>query len=149
MVLNIIIGFLIPWIFCIMLYLKDKKVILTIAPFTSALCYLINTWGFYMNFWKVHPFQYHIYSSVTFNMGLYPVLGSYLVYLIQKKRMNPYLLILIVTIFTTILEGLAFLFGLVIYTNGWNIIYTFISYLIPYSLCYWFYTQLKKINILN
>ncbi len=86
---------------------------------------------------------------MPYDLGIYPILSVYLIHYINKAKFNPYLLIMIVTIFTTFLEWLGILSGKVLYSNGWNIGLTFFSYLVPYLLNYWFYIQLKKMKIFN
>lgn len=81
---------------------------------------------------------------MPYDLGIYPILSVYLIHYINKTKLNPYLLIMIVTIFTTFLEWLGILNGKVLYSNGWNLGFTFISYLLPYLINYWFYIQLKK-----
>lgn len=147
MILNIILGFIIPWIFGVILYFKDKKIVLIIAPFSSILAYIINELCFHLNLWRVVPVNINDdYTSMSVNLGLYSVLGCYLIYYISRKRLNSYLIILIFTIATTILEYLGLLFHLVAYGNGWNIGWTFLSYIIPYLLIYWYYLNLRVVR---
>jgi len=144
MTLNIVIGFIIPWIFGVTLYFKDRKTVLIIAPFSSILGYTVNEFCFHLNFWRLVPVNINDdLTSMSVNLGLYPILGCYLIYYISKKHVNPYLIIFIFTIVTTILEYLGVLFDLVSYGNGWNIGFTFLSYLIPYLLIYWYYLHVK------
>lgn len=147
MILNIVLGFIIPWIFGGILYFKDKKIILIIAPFSSILAYTVNEICFHLNFWRLIPLNIDDCSSISVNLGLYPILGCYLIYYISTKHINSYLIILIFTVTTTIFEYLAFLFKLVTYGNGWNVGWTFVSYLIPYLLIYWYYLKLKVIKV--
>lgn len=144
MIINIILGFIIPWIFGVILYYKDKKIILTIGPISSILAYTINEFCFHLNFWRLVPVNFNDdITSVSVNLGLYPILGCYLIYYISKKRINSYLVILIFAISTTVGEYFGFLFKLVTYGNGWNIGWTFLSYIIPYLLIYWYYLKLR------
>lgn len=148
MILNIILGFIIPWVFGVILYFKDKKIVLIIAPFSSILAYTVNEVCFHLNFWRLVPVNFNDdLTYVSVNLGLYPILGCYLIYYISKKYINSYLIILIFTIVTTIFEYLGVLFNLVFYGNGWNIGWTFLSYLIPYLLIHWYYINLKVIKI--
>jgi len=56
---------------------------------------------------------------------------------------------MIFTVITTFAEYLGLIFGLVTYDNGWNIVWTFLSYMPPYLTGYCYYYQLKKIGIFN
>lgn len=148
MILNIILGFIIPWIFGVILYFKDRKTVLIIAPFSSIIAYIVNEFGFHLNFWRVVPVNINgDHTSISVNLGLYSVLGCYLIHYILKEHMNSYSIILIFAIATTMLEYLGVLFNLVIYGNGWNIGWTFLSYLIPYLLLYFYYLKLRAIKV--
>lgn len=148
MILNIILGFVIPWIFGVRLYFKDRKTVLIIAPFSSIIAYIINEFGFHLNFWRVVPVNINgDHTSISVNLGLYCVLGCYLIHYISKEHMNSYSIILIFAIASTMLEYLGVLFNLVIYGNGWNIGWTFLSYIIPYSLLYFYYLKLRVIKV--
>ena len=144
MLFNILVGFMIPWIFGIYLYFKDRKTLITIAPIGAAIALLYNCLGFYFSFWTVYNFSYGRMSAIPFDLGLYPILTSYLVYFIKRYKFKSYNMILLFTIFTTIAEFLLVLLDKVIYYNNWNIGWTFISYLIPYITCYLYYLILKK-----
>jgi hypothetical protein len=52
---NVILGFIIPWIFGIILYKKDKKTLLVIAPFMSVWAYIVNEALFDLNFNRFAP----------------------------------------------------------------------------------------------
>lgn len=147
MIFNIIVGFIIPWISGIVFYFKNRKILFIISPFSSAIAFIVNLAGPFCGFWSIYPYRYGVFSSIPFDLGLYPILSVYLIYYINKTKINPYLLIIIATIFTTLLELFGILTGRVIFSNGWNLSFTFISYLIPYLLNYWFYIQLKKMKV--
>jgi hypothetical protein len=147
MILNIILGFIIPWVFGVILYFKDKKTLLTIAPLASMLAYTVDE-CLHLEFWRLAPLNINDdYTSLSVELGLFSILGCYLIYYISRKHINPYLIILIFTIVTTIFEYLGVLSNLVVYSDGWNIGWTFFSYLIPYLLIYWYYLKLKDIKV--
>lgn len=150
MLINLVLGFILPWAFGIYLYIKDRIIFLVIAPFASVLAYTVNEILFYLNFDRFVPINVaDDITTISVNLGLYPILGSYLVYYIRSKKVSPYLLIFIFTFLTTAAEYLGLLFGLVAYYNGWNIGWTFLSYLLPYFACYRYYCSLNKIGILR
>lgn len=149
MFLNIIIGFVIPCIFGFILYFKNKKILCVIYPFQSMIAYTIIMLEIDVGFWKLEPDKYFTLPAIPFCLGLYPVCASYLVYFIDKNKTRPYLLIIFFTMINTVAEGLGILVGRVHYKNGWNIFFTFLSYLFPHILCYMYYLWLKKYKILN
>jgi len=148
MALNFIVGFVIPWIiFIFHLNLKDKTLLVLIAPFGTFLAYTINDIGIYFELWKVQPFD-HPLSEMPFNIGLYPVLGCYLIYFIKKYK-HPYIVIILLSLFTTGIEYWYLIAENVNYGNGWSIYWTILSYVIPFTIAYWFYLYLKKLNLTN
>ncbi|WP_279626114.1 CBO0543 family protein [Halobacillus dabanensis] len=140
-----ILAFVLPWTFGILhLYRKDKKVIPLIGSIFSIMAFIINEMGLYFGFWEVAPFpKQKTLSVIPFNMGVYPILASYLIFFIKCKG-NPYIIILLMTLFTTALECIYVLLGRVVYGNGWNLLYTFISYLIPYIIIYQYHLFLSR-----
>ncbi len=132
MILHLLLAFLIPWIIGILhLYKRDKMLLFLFAPYFSVSAYIINALGI---------------ATLPFDLGIYPVLGCYLIYFIKKFN-RAYLIIFLMSLFTTFLEMIFFYFGRVIYENGWNVYLTFFSYLFPYLFLYWYYKFLIKINI--
>ena len=144
---NIILAFIIPWIFVVWLFFINPKIILIIFSFTSVVSHTINAIGINMNFWAVKPFELKAFSALPFDLGYFPLLGCFLVYIISKTKRNPYSTIFIFVFLITCIEFLGVLSEFIIYGNGWNIFYTYFSYLIAYTLVYWYYLWLKKLNI--
>ncbi|CAH1215144.1 hypothetical protein PAECIP111891_04216 [Paenibacillus allorhizoplanae] len=138
MLYNIIFGFILPWVLVLFLIRKQPVLFIIISPITAVISMLINTIGFYFGFWNLKPHfeENPIISGIPFDMGLYPVLGSLLVYTLSKRnvRLHPIFIIFMFSLFITFLEYLAFHFTFVTYGNGWNIGWTFISYSIAF-LC--------------
>lgn len=149
MIFNIFVGFIIPWISGVIFYFIDRKILFIIAPFSSTVAFVVNSFGFYYGFWTVAPHTYSKFSTIPFDLGLYPILSVYLIHYINKTKINRYLLIIIATLFTTLIEWFGILTGRVVYSNDWNLSFTFISYFIPCLLIYWFYIQLKKMRVFN
>ncbi|MFD6511446.1 CBO0543 family protein, partial [Bacillus sp. NPDC060175] len=105
--------------------------------------------GLYCGFWRIAPFlSQKTLSSLPFNIGLYPILASYLIFFIKKTK-RPYLMVFFISLFTTILEMTLVLSGKIVYDNGWNIIWTFFSYIIPYMWVYWYYLYLRKLQVIS
>ena len=147
MTINIILGFIIPWIFGIWLFNRDKKIVLIIMPFTSIVAHTVNSFGFTLKFWMLKPFELHTFSALPFDLGLFALLGCAFIYIVKNKKVNPYILIFIFALLITIMEYIGVSLGYVKYGNGWNIIYTYFSYLIPFAIVYWYYLGLKKLNV--
>jgi hypothetical protein len=149
MIGNIIVALVVPWILILYLYHKDKKVLLTVGPFQSALAFCINGLGFHFGFWDLYPFGYKDIVHMPFDIGIYPMLSAWMIYFISKKKSNPFAIILAFSLFTTGIEGIGVLLGRVIYNRGWNIGWTFLSYAIPYLLNYRYYLSLSQLGIFD
>ncbi|OME78670.1 hypothetical protein BK120_23310 [Paenibacillus sp. FSL A5-0031] len=138
MLYNIIFGFIIPWVLASSMVRKQPILFIVISPVTAIISITINTIGIYFGFWNFKPTFKRIetISDLPMDLGLYAVLGSLLIYTLSKRtfRLHPFIIFLIFCLLTTILEYTALLFGFVAYGNGWNIGWTFISYIIGY-LC--------------
>jgi hypothetical protein len=145
---NIIFGFIIPWFFGFWLYIKQPKIILLLVPVGSTISFAINQFGFNY-FWRFQPIFKNIsFSAIPLDLGIYPVLTSFLIYLIHKKILNKFLIIFLFSFFTTCIEWLGYIMKKVIYLNGWNIFWTFISYTVAYFLGYLYYQILLKHKII-
>jgi hypothetical protein len=144
MVLNIIIGFIIPWIFGIWLYRKNKNIVLFIAPIACALSCVVDILGFDLDFWRLVPIKLLGLSALPFNLGLYIVYPCFTVYWLERTSLNHFLALLISSLVITIAEYMGVIAGRVIYLNGWHIWFTYLSYLIPYCLLYCYYRIIKQ-----
>lgn len=132
-------GLVIPWILGIGLLKKNKELV-RIVPFVWVSATFVSLWGDSKKYWKVKPKlkKRQYLTTMPFNLGLYPIASVFMVYLIQKTRKNT-LWIIIFSLLTTVKEFGMLLFKRTTYGNGWNIIKTFFSYLIPYYLVYRYY----------
>ena len=150
MLFNIVVGLVIPWIVVLLhLYRKDKALVLLIGTFSSVIGFTVNELAIYYGFWTVAPFvEPNTVSTLPFDLGIFPIIPIYLIYFI-KKHGRPYVLIPLVALVVTCLEIIFVMNGRVVYDNGWNVVYTYLSYLFPYILVYGYYAYLKKLNVLN
>ncbi|MBK5490975.1 hypothetical protein ABH963_003664 [Bacillus sp. RC55] len=150
MLFNILIAFVLPWTVGILhLYKKERRIIPLIGSFFCVVAFVVNEFGLYFGFWRIAPFlDQKTLSALPFNIGLYPILASYLIFFI-KKTQRPYLMVFFISLFTTLLEMTLVSSGKVVYGNGWNIIWTFFSYIIPYMWVYWYYLYLRKLQVMS
>ncbi|MZQ82230.1 hypothetical protein GQF01_08755 [Paenibacillus sp. 5J-6] len=146
MLFNIIVGFVIPWVFGIYLYRKSRIIVFLISPITVTIAGLINDTGYHLNFWDFTPFieNDETLSALPLDLGLYPVMAGYMIYWIRKNNRHVLLKIGCLCLATTALEFLAFIFGKVEYSNHWTIGWTFVSYMLAYSLVYLYYRLLIR-----
>lgn len=149
MLLNLTLGLAVPWLFGIFILIKDRKIILTIFPVMSVISLIIVILGHYSGYWILEPNSKGIIAAIPYCLGLYPINACLLIYFIRRKKLHPYILIFIAAIITTIEEALGLLIDKVHYGNGWNIFWTFISYLLPYILNYLYYILLEKLSVFD
>lgn len=150
MFLTTLLFFIIPWTIGILhLHRKDKKLIPVIGSFASVTTYIINEAWFYFEFGEIYPFpDQKTLSALPFNIGLYPIVGSYMIFFVKKNKYS-YLIVFLTALFLTLAEFAFLLKGCVVYTNGWNIYWTYLAYLSATLSGYWFYLYSKKMNILT
>ncbi|MDR6885026.1 CBO0543 family protein [Bacillus sp. 3255] len=146
MLFNIIVGFIIPWIFGIYLYKKARIVVLLIFPFTATISALINDMGYHLEFWDFTPLieNDETLSALPLDIGLYPVFAGYMIYWIRHNHRHVWLKIICLCLLTTGLEWVALQYGKVEYGNHWNIGWTFLSYALAYVLVYVYYKVLVQ-----
>ncbi len=136
MLFNIVVGFMIPWLLAYPLIHKQPKLFIVISPATAVVSIIINTVGFFFEYWHFKPIiaRNQTISALPFDLGLYAVLGSLMIYSIQKRICNlpPLIIFIGFSLFTTFLEYIALQFDKVTYGDGWNIGWTFISYSLAY-----------------
>lgn len=141
--MNVILGWIIPW--CIGSYFlrKDSAVFLHIAPIAIVIAFVFNEVGYQMQWWRVTPTGWGVLSILPYNLGVFPVIPCLLIYTVRRSSLNPLLLLLISTICKTLMELCLMLAGKVIYDHGWNLGWTFVSYLLACSLCFGWYLIVK------
>lgn len=145
MMLNVVCGFLVPWVFGVYLYHKNALIVLTVAPLASALSFVINAIGFGFGWWHLHPpIRIETISALPFDIGLYPVLGSWCIMLIDQYGRTIHLL-LAFALGTTFLEGFGIAIGHASYGNGWNLAWTFVSYFVAYVIVCLFYRLFRSV----
>ncbi|WP_100405551.1 hypothetical protein [Bacillus solitudinis] len=146
MLFNVVFGLLLPWIVGLWLCKRETFIVLVIAPISSVLAFVINEIGVQLGYWVVFPvLRVETLSVYPLTIGLYPVLGSLMIYSIKVYKVHPMIAVLALTTITTISEILFVIAGKAVYGNGWNSFYTFLSYFIPYSIVYFYYTFLMKL----
>ncbi|OMF48734.1 CBO0543 family protein [Paenibacillus peoriae] len=135
MTLNIIIGFIVPWILGLG-FIKDKKLMFVFVPLAVALATVTDTIGFNY-FWFLQPrFRNASLSALPFNLGLYPIVSCFMLYFISNKGVKAVSSVLVTSVFLTVIEWIFKEFDRVTYFNGWNIFWTFISYVVPAVVLY-------------
>ncbi|WP_054025745.1 CBO0543 family protein [Bacillus sp. FJAT-28004] len=150
MLINIIFGFIIPWIAGIYLGRKSPKTLLLIFPIGAVTSMVINSFGFQLMFWDFTPLipNDESVSALPLDIGLYPLLACFMIWLINSRPVNTALVMFLFILGTTLLEFMALLIGKVSYGNGWNIGYTFLSYLLAFGIVFIYYKLLKGYRLL-
>ena len=139
MITTIILEFLIPWFLAIYLIKRDMQTIVTIGPAVAFISIVFNEFGMYLEWWSYIPKETEVISSFIADIGIYLVSGCFMIYFIKLNKTHELLIILAVSLTLTCLEILFLMLDKIKYDNGWNIGWTFISYLLAYSLIYGYY----------
>ena len=143
MILNIIFGFIIPWLTMGMyLYKKDKKIIFYIIPFASLVAFGVNLFGYTLNLFHLEPLELGILSTFPTNLGYFPLLGGLFIYSIRASSFNNKLKMILFSILSSALEYNFVISGKIVYSENWNIFFTFLSYLLAYTVGYYYYIAL-------
>lgn len=138
MLFNFIAGFLIPWIAGIFLIKHDKKTMLIAFPAAGLISLLLNDFGVYKEWWKLSPKGMESVTTIPFNLGIYPIVAGWMLYCILQTRFR-FNAVLMIALSAALLTGGEFAMvslGKIKYGNGWNVGWTFVSYLIALALVY-------------
>lgn len=137
MSINIIGGFIIPWLLGLWL-IKDKAFLIAFYPAAVALATTIDIVGSNF-FWQFSPpLNNKSLSCLPVLIGLHPIASCLMLYLIYRKNIGPFRGILYFAGLLTFLEWVTKELGLLTYFNGWNIYWTFISYMVPLTVLYYY-----------
>lgn len=150
MILNIIVGSLIPLVPGIYLFKKDRLMFLLIAPVGSVLAWSVNQLGNAYGFWEIRPLQLaeKSLSAMPLNLGLYPVISALMIFAHRTYIRNAIVVPLFACLLT-LLEYIGVLANYVLYYRGWNIYWTFVSYLLPLTLVFAYCRWLEHAGILQ
>lgn len=143
MIQNIIFYFILPWVVIIFILKVDFKTILLVSPLASIIAHIINIWTISYHFVELSP--YHVetnLASLPMILGIVPTFSSVLIYLIKISGFSI-VWIIIFTFALTFLEAINVHLDNVRYFNGWNFIWTYLSYLIGFCIVYGYYKLLK------
>lgn len=136
MIGNILLGMVIPIIMGVWILRRNFTILIQYYPLGVAISSCINNVGFNY-FWNILPnTRNQSYAALPMDLGIYPIAGCLMMYAILVKGANPWLAILVASLSLTLIEWVAKMMGHVIYFNGWNIFWTFLSYLLPFVIAY-------------
>ncbi|GGF15158.1 hypothetical protein GCM10010954_12220 [Halobacillus andaensis] len=148
--INILIGLVLPGAIIGYLFKKNPVVITLMYPVGVTFAVIFNFGGFGL-FWDVSPTYEHnpSLSALPFIIGYFPLWSCLFGFIKIKEIVNPFLLTLLFTIITTILELWAVWLGKILYLNGWNFFWTFVIYLAGFIGVIFYIKLLKKYKILR
>lgn len=136
MLLNVILGFVIPIVVGCWILRKSLNLLLIFFPFGVATSTVFNNIGFNY-FWHLAPeFTNRSFAALPFDVGLFPMAGCLMIYFINRHRAHPWIAVFVSALLLTIVEWIAKEYGKVWYFNGWNIFWSYVSYLIPMVMAY-------------
>ena len=138
LLINIIAGFLVPWIAGAFLIYRDKKAMLLAFPSGGFMSLLFNDFGIYKKWWELHPDHMESVTTIPFNLGIYPIVAGWILYSIFHTRFR-FNAALMIAAFAALLTGAEFVYvclDKIQYGNGWNIGWTYLSYLLALGAVY-------------
>ncbi|SER57955.1 hypothetical protein [Salipaludibacillus aurantiacus] len=148
MLVNIILGTVIPWVILIYLYKRVPKIVLLFVPFGIALAFLINDLGQEV-FWMVTPFLENAsWATLPINIGYFPMLACLFAYIKIRNIIKDWVLLIFSISGGVALEFTAVTFGKVIYLNNWNLFYTSLTYLAGIMLTFFYLLLVRKFRFL-
>ncbi|MCP1184437.1 hypothetical protein [Paenibacillus sp. 1781tsa1] len=143
---NILLGMVVPILLAVWILRRNLKILVIYYPLGVAIASCINNVGFNY-FWNILPnTRNQSFAALPMDLGIYPIAGCLMMYAILVKGTKPWVAILVSALSLTLLEWIAKMLGHVIYFNGWNIFWTFLSYLLPFVLAYGYGMLLKHLQ---
>lgn len=144
-------SFIFPWFIGIFLYFKDKQIILTIAPFSCTVGFILNTIGIDLGyFYPLTSGNTYLHTVTIFpNIGLLSVETCFFIYAIRHTRINLTILNLLVSAISTLIDMIFIFAKLLEYNKGWNIPLSFLVYFVTFIVIYFYYLWIKKADILS
>jgi hypothetical protein len=146
----IFLSFILPWIVGINIYLKDKKIIMIIAPFAAMLSFILNTPGIDYGFFYPSPvnnIKLHTLAILP-SIGFFSILSCLFVFTIRYTKISPLYSSFIFAIIGCAADLVYIGAGFLKYNNGWNILFSFLGFLISFSIIYLYYLALKKFALI-
>lgn len=135
MLFNIMFGMIIPWMICIYFFTKEPRLVIMLFPLGATIAFLFNDLGL-VQFWTVNPVYLNpSLSIVPYNIGYFPMIAIIFAYVLKKRRIHPFYLVLLFTFVVSFIEYIFLLTGKVVYHTGWNMVWTGITYIIGFGLC--------------
>lgn len=143
MLVNWVFGMLIPLLLGAWILRRHYRLFVFYYPLGVAISACINSIGFNY-FWNIMPHtRNEAFAALPMDLGIYPVTGCIMMYLILVKNAKPWPSIVVSALLLTLIEWIAKMMGYVVYFNGWNIFWTYWSYFLPFVLAYGYSKLLK------
>ncbi|WP_028784308.1 hypothetical protein [Thalassobacillus devorans] len=142
--MNVLLGLLIPWGILIYLFMKSPLLVILMYPLGVTIAFVANDWGFDL-VWEVKPiYNNPSLSAIPISLGYFPMVTSIFAYVREKTLIDIWTLILSFSLLTTFIEFLVLWSGKIHYYNGWNILWTYVTYLAGFIVVHVYVNILKK-----
>ncbi|WP_433921031.1 hypothetical protein [Paenibacillus taichungensis] len=147
---NIVLGFIIPVVIGGWILRKNLNILIVFYPLGVATSAFINSVGFNF-FWNILPnTNNQSYAALPMDLGILPDFWLSDDVHHSCKGIKSWPVILLTSVILTLMEWFAKESGKILYFNGWNIYWTFLSYLVPlilvFSYGYFFNIRFKYWN---
>ncbi|MGP4070686.1 hypothetical protein [Halobacillus sp. B29] len=145
MLINILLGFILPWISGVFLFKRARVLLYTVVPFTALFSMAGNQLGVQLGFWLLIPEgKIHLMNTIFIDFGYNPIVAAWFIYFLYYKQIRRWIMY---PLFMVILNGFEFYalsVGKIIYDQGWHILYSVIIYGIGLIVIDWYFSQVIK-----
>ncbi len=142
---NFIVGFIIPWSIAILMCRRVPILFFTVVPFISFISITCNQIGMALGFWTLYPqTDLLIFNSINIDLGFNPASALIFTYMIYFRKWKRWIVYLVFILLLNGAEMTALFFDKVAYGHGWNMAFTFITYVIGLIFLDFYFTLFKK-----
>gem|GEM_PF-1125745 len=149
MLINIILGFILPWISGVYLYKRARVLFYTVVPITALFSVTGNQLGVQLGFWLLIPEEkITLINTIFIDFGYNPIIAAWFIYFLYMRQISRWIMY---SLFMVILNGLeiyALSIDKIIYDHGWNILYSASTYGMGLILIDWYFFHFKSHEIL-
>lgn len=141
--MHLLLTFVIPWLAAAYLLVQNKRTVVLYGPAAAGIAFALNDIGLYMEWWGFKPEREELLISLLSNLGIFLVSGCYMIHFIQKYKYSL-IMILGFASLLTLLEYVYLLLGRIHFNNGWNLGWSFVSYVVSNILLYGYFLLLDR-----
>ncbi|MBB6635835.1 CBO0543 family protein [Cohnella thailandensis] len=143
MTFHVLVGFVLPWLVGVFFIKKASKTMLLVFAVTAFLALLFNDIGAYAKWWEMTPHEMESITTIPYSLGVYPIILT-LMYRYVLPRIHPVWFVLLTALVLTLFESALVLSRRIEYHDGWNVGWTYVSYVLSVSIVFIYARLLLK-----